>query len=456
MSEPIAGEIGVEALRRQVKGPVLQEGDGEVSAETSGQNLAAKHRPGVVVGAADQADVAAAVRFASERGLPVAVQVTGHGSSRDEGAVMITTRRLDEVTIDPANRRARVGAGARWRDVIDAAVPHGLATLSGSSSSVGVVGYTVGGGIGPLVRPYGYAADHVRSMDVVTADGELRPINAVEAPDLFWGMLGGKDNLGIVTAMEFDLMPVARLYGGGIYFSGDDAAAVLHAYQAWAPSLPERTTTSFTLLRLPDLEMVAEPLRGRLTVQLTIAHLGSAEQGERLLAPMRAVAPAIVDDAGDMPFAAVDSIHRDPPDPMPYWETGRFLHTLGAETVDALLAAAGPQSEIPLTLIGVRHIAGAADCGGDNCVGGRGAPWLFEVIGGMPPPLREAVPLAGKAVADALAPWSTGLVPVNFVNPTLGDLAPGLAWNPEDRDRLLALKQRYDPANTFRCGYPLA
>jgi FAD/FMN-containing dehydrogenase len=440
-------------LRRTVRGPVMDPEDPAAVPELSGYNLAAEHHPVAVVGATDAADVAATVRFAADRGLPVAVQATGHGTCVDEGAVLISTRRLDEVSVYPDQRRARVGSGARWRDVITAAAPHGLATLNGSSSDSGVVGYTLGGGSGPLVRTFGFAADHVRSLDVVTADGRLRRVAPDQQPDLFAGLLGSKGNLGVVTAMEFDLLPLPTLYGGLLVAPAEDAADLLHAYCDWAPGLPEQTTTSIGLLRLPALDIVPEPLRDRLTVHLRVAHVGPAEEGERLLAPVRAVTTPVMDAVAEMPFSAIDSIYQDPPVPLPFWETGTHLAEFGHDAADALLEVAGPGRDVPLAIVAVRHVAGAAQRNLGNCVGGRSAPWVVEAIGLMPPPLRDVVPGAGRAVLQALAPWSTGVVPVNFISPDLDPPAPGLAWELEIRDRLRELKARYDPHGMFRSGY---
>ncbi|MDN5751387.1 MAG: FAD-binding oxidoreductase, partial [Pseudonocardia sp.] len=306
-------------------------------------------RPAVVVGATCAADVAETVRWAVSRGRAVTVQSTGHGLQADlAGSVLVTTRRMSAVSIDPVARTVRVGAGVRWAQVIEAATPYGLAPLNGSSSQVGVIGYTLGGGLGPMARRYGFAADHVRRAQLVTADGRIREVDAATDPELFWALRGGKGNFGIVTELEFELMPVAALYGGGIFFPGAAAAEVLHAFRAWVETLPEEAGTSVALLRLPPLPELPEPLRGQFVVHLRFAHLGPADEGAALLAPMRAVAPAVMDLVADMPYAAVDSIHMDPVDPMPIWERGATLRELPAAAVEELLAAAGPGVEVPL------------------------------------------------------------------------------------------------------------
>ena len=201
-----------ERLARQVAGAVFDGGDPAAAAETAGFNTAVTHRPAVVVAASSAEDVAAAVRCANDEGLPVAVQATGHGAATPaDGTVFVSTKRMQGVEVDPVAQVARVEAGVRWRTVIDAAAPHGLAPLSGSSSGVGVVGYTLGGGMGHLARRHGFAADHVRSVELVTAGGAIRTVTAKNDPELFWAIRGGQGSFGIVSALEFDLFPVPRV-----------------------------------------------------------------------------------------------------------------------------------------------------------------------------------------------------------------------------------------------------
>ncbi|MGY1741912.1 MULTISPECIES: FAD-binding oxidoreductase [unclassified Blastococcus] len=447
--------LPVAELELAVAGPVLLAGDPGLADEVAPFTTTHIPTPAVVVGATCAADVAAAVRFAAARGLSVAVQATGHGlTSALSGAVLVTTSRMGEVTVDPVARTARVGAGVRWRQVIDAAAPHGLAPLSGSSSHVGAVGYTLGGGLGPLARRYGFAADHVRSAEIVTGDGEVRTVDGDSDPELFWALRGGKGSFGIVTALEIDLVPVARLYGGGVFFPGAAARDLLHAYRAWAPTLPEETTTSIAVLRMPPDPRLPEPLRGQTVVHLRVAHLGGAEEGAALLAPMRAVAPALVDGVGEMPFAAVDAIHMDPTEPMPTHDRGTLLRELTADTVEALLAAAGPEVEVPLVMVELRQLGGAVarPPARPNAVAGRDAAFSCWVLGPMFPPVAGIVPGVVDAVAGALAPWSTGRSLLNFAGSVTAAQVGGL-WDDADRQRLLAVKRRVDPAGLFTHGH---
>ncbi|MER7504785.1 FAD-binding oxidoreductase [Nonomuraea pusilla] len=448
----------LDALRGEVAGAVLAPGEAGFEEEAAGFNLAVRHRPALIVAASRAEDVAAAVRYARAHGLPVAVQATGHGAVQAaDGALLVSTRAMRDVRVDPAGRTATVAAGCAWSDVIAAAAPYGLAPLCGSATGVGVVGFTLGGGIGPISRTFGFAADHVRRITVVTGDGVTRTVDAATEPDLFWALRGGKGGFGVVTSITVDLLPLTQLYAGGLYYAAEDAAPVLHAYREWAATLPESVTTSVAMLRLPPLPELPPQLRGRFTVHLRFAHVGAAQEGEALLAPMRAVAEPVLDAVGTIPYAAVDSIHRDPVDPLPVTaEHGMLLRDLTAETVDALLAAAGPQAQVPLAMVELRQLGGALarEPKEPNAVGGRDGAFSLLVLGAPVPELMEtAVPAAVRAVADAAAPWWTGGALLNFQG---GELAPqrvARAWPEETLARLARLRDVYDPADLFRFGH---
>jgi FAD/FMN-containing dehydrogenase len=442
----------------QVSGPVYFPGDPGFAAEIAAWNLATVHQPVVAVGATSSADVAAAVRWAGAIGLPVAVQATGHGAvTAAVDGVLITTRRMAEVAVDSVRRTARVGAGATFAQVVEAAAPYGLAPLCGSSSHVGVVGYTLAGGLGLLARRYGYAADHVRTLRMVTADGRILDVDAMREPELFWAVRGGQGNFGVVTSLEIELVPVTTVYAGGIYFPGAAAAELLHAYRSWTATLPEETTTSIAILRLPPLPQIPEPLRGQVVVHLRFVHLGGADEGARLLAPMRAVAPAIVDQVADLPFTSSDAIYQDPTDPKPGWQRAVLLTELNAQVVDRILAVAGPQAELPLAVVELRQLGGALSRPAEpaNAVPGRGAAFVLNVLGVMLPGLEEVVPASGAAVIEAAEPFTTPGVLLSYAGrATPEQLRAG--WAAPERDRLMRVKAAYDPANMFRCGAAIA
>ncbi|MFI6290488.1 FAD-binding oxidoreductase [Nonomuraea sp. NPDC050790] len=299
-----------------VNGPVLLPGQDGFDEERTGFNLAVRHSPDVIVGATRAEDVAAAVEFARGRGWPVAVQSTGHGFSRPlDGGMLISTRRMTGVRVDPRAGTAWVEAGVRFEQVIGEAAPYGLAPLSGSAPHVGVVSYTLGGGLPLLGRSHGWAADRVRAMDVVTADGRLRHVTPDGEPDLYRALLGGRDNFGIVAGMEFDLVPVSRLYGGGLFFDAEQVPGLLEAYVEWTAALPGQMNSSVALIPFPDDPSLPEPMRGRHVYHVRIAFTGSLEEGERLVQPLRLIGPRLLETPADLPYSRSSSIHDDRPSP---------------------------------------------------------------------------------------------------------------------------------------------
>ncbi|GES31397.1 FAD-binding oxidoreductase [Streptomyces angustmyceticus] len=357
------GPAALAALMAQVRGPVLVPGDDGYDAERSGFQLARPHRPAVIAGAECAEDVVAAVRFARSQGLPVAVQATGHGlSAATDGGLLISTRRMAGVRVDAAAGTARVGAGAVWGQVVEAAAPHGLAPLNGSSPGVGVVSYTLGGGVGVLARTYGFAADRVRSVDLVTADARELRVTAERDPELFRALLGGGHGLGVVTAMEFGLVPVARLYGGQLVFGGEQTDEALAAYLHWTGTVPDELTSSLALIVYPDLPQLPAALRGRYLAQIRIAYTGSAEEGERLVAPLRAVGPRVSDDLREMPYAESHTIHRDPSDPHAYDGDNALLSGLDAAALQRVAALTGPAAPV-MCVVQLNHLGGAMATG---------------------------------------------------------------------------------------------
>jgi hypothetical protein len=454
---PAYSPADVDELRSLVHGPVYAAGDDGMAAEVATWNVAIQHTPAIAVGATCAADVAAAVSWATARGLGVAVQATGHGPIRNAaGSMMITTRRMQGLFIDPERRIARVEAGVKWIRLLEAAAEFGLAGLCGSSSDVGVVGYTLGGGMGPLGRKHGFSADHVTAVEIVTADGQLRRICADNEAELFWAVRGGKGNLGIVTALEIELMPVETLVAGGIFFAGADAPALLHAFREWAPTLPEEVSTSIAIMRMPPMEELPPPLRGQTVVHLRYAYAGDdLALGERLVEPMKAAGAILLGFIGPIRAVEMDSIHMDPVDPMPAWEKGMLLADLTDETVDTLLAAAGPQLDIPLIMVEIRLMGGALGrpAASPNAVAGREGAYSVYIIGPAVPELAQVVPAIGRGVLGALTPWKAPVTMINFLGDVTGPEEVAAAYPPGDFERLREVKRSVDPAGVFSFGH---
>ncbi|GIF00679.1 FAD-binding oxidoreductase [Paractinoplanes rishiriensis] len=438
----------LDTLRGRLTGAVALPGDDLYASLTSGFNLAVRPTPAVVVQALDAQDVAEAVRYAGAAGLAVAVQATGHGiADALDGALLVHTGRLDECVVHP-DGWARVGAGVRWQQVLDAAAPHGLAPLCGSAPAVGVVGYTTGGGLGPVARTYGWASDRVRAAELVTGDGVLRRVTAEDEPDLFWAVRGGKGAAGIVTALEFDLVEQPELYAGALYFDGADAAAVLQAWRLWCADLPATGTTSVALLQLPPLPGVPEPLAGRFTVAVRFGWTGTAGDGAAALAPMRAAALPLIDAVQTIPYPAIGMVHADPVDPLPAYEETDLLRELPAEAVDALLAVAGPEAGSPQVIVEVRQLGGALATAPDSALCHRDAAFTLITIG---VPMIEGVPQHAAAVRAAMGPWATGGALPNLAAGT-GAERLARSYDPETLARLAAVAERFDPLHVLRAG----
>lgn len=278
--------------------------------EVAGFQTALTHRPRVVVAAESPEGVVAAMRRAERHGLRVTVQATGHGARVSADGLLVSAKRMTGVRIDAGARTAWVDAGVRWAAVIEQAARHGLAPLVGSSPGVGAAGYTLGGGIGVLGRTFGYAADHVTALDMVTADGRLRHVTETTEPDLFWGVRGGRDLLGVVTGLEVALVPVPVVHAGGLYFDAVHVDEVLSAFRSLTAAAPETLTSSVGMVGLPPVAAVPEPLRGRHVLHVRLASTEPLDPA--LLESLRAAGPRLVERVGPVPAAEVGSIYGGP------------------------------------------------------------------------------------------------------------------------------------------------
>jgi FAD/FMN-containing dehydrogenase len=447
----------LETLRAGLRGTAHAPGEEGYDEASRAWNLAAHQQPALVVVAGGAADVMAAVRFARDAGMGVGVMATGHGVGVPcDGGVLINTSRMRGVRVDPVARTARVEAGALWTDLVHEAQPHGLAGLMGSTSHVGIVGYTMGGGFGWLGRKYGFNAASMLQADVVTADGELVRVSADENEDLFWGLGGGSGNFGIVTSLEFDLYPVGTLYGGDLIYPMEKAKEVLEVFARWSKNLPDEWTTGVAFLNVPPLPAVPEPLRGKSVIALRGCYCGeNPEDGEEFLRPVREeLGETIMDTFGPMPFAAMDAISMDPVDPMGARQHSEMLGELSPDAIETLVEVAGAGSGSPLILLELRQLGGALARTADHLstMGMGESRFIMNGIGpAFTPEMAEGVVAYLSHVADATRSFQTGDTYVNFME--LEGASPErvkAAYAPEDYERLVALKDRYDPTNVFR------
>lgn len=369
------------------------------------------------------AEVARVVRAAGRHGQRMTVGGAGHAAIPAVSAgVLLRTGGLGDVDLDVAARSARVGVGASWHDVIARTVPHGLAPLCGSAPHVDVGGYLLGGGLGPLGRTFGYSSDLVSSIEIVTADGETNEGSTTNEPDLFWALRGGKGGFGVVTAMTVGLLRTPTLYGGGEYYPGTDAPALLRAWRDLVTTdLPETISTSLAIARVPDLPQVPAPIRGRTVVNLRVAYVGSADDAERLLAPLRAVVGRpLLGGCRDLPYAELGTIHNDPTAPGTSIAGGILLDTFDPDTVATILDLAGPDVTTSVSSVEIRHLGGALARPADplDAVSGRNARVGLWVLGILPPGADADTTAQThdhiRHILDAVAPWSTSAVQINF------------------------------------------
>jgi FAD/FMN-containing dehydrogenase len=433
---------------------VLRPGEAGFDALRSGFNLAVEHRPELIVEATGPDDVVGAVQLAASAGRPVAVMNTGHGPSvAADGAVLIRTGGMRRVDVDPVRRTARIEAGAAWGEVIEAAAPHGLAPLNGSSPHVGAAGYTLGGGIGHLARRFGFAADHVRWIDVVTADGRLRHVTAASDPDLFWALRGAGANFGVVTAMEVDLFRVTLLLGGELGFGPEAAEQVLHTYVDWAQAVPETMASSLMLLAYPDDPALPEELRGRHVTHVRLADSGDDHaQARRWVEDLRRIGPRLVDTVRAMPYTDVGTIHHEPTDePVPAFDRNILLKSFDHDVADVLAKHAGPTAGAPF-LTELRAWGGALSRppAVPNAVAGRDAAFSLMAIADPSPGDRAR----RDELLQALRPWGTGGSVLNFAGVEDSSFeAVRRLYRPDDLARLQSLKATYDPHNVFRINF---
>jgi FAD/FMN-containing dehydrogenase len=448
-------------LRSSIGGRVITPGDPDYDGARQAWDLTVRQWPAAIVFARDAADIAEAIRFAGREGLAVAVQSTGHGVVRPANdSLLIRTSGIKEVHVDAAAQIAWVGAGAKWGMVLDKIQPFGLAPLLGSSPDVGVVGYTLGGGLGWLGRKYGLAADSVRFFEVVTADGRLLRASETENSDLFWGLRGGGGGLAVVTGMAINLYPVTTVYGGNLFYPMELAREVFVRYRDWIVSAPDELTSSVLIMNYPPIPAIPEFLRGKSFAMVRGCYCGPVEQGEALLQSWRAWRAPVVDDFKAMPFADVGTISNDPVDPVPGVSTGAWLRELSDEAIELLIrSGTGYGGPSPIGIAEVRHAGGAIGRvrPGSNAYGNRDATLLLQLLGMAPTPeAQRHVQQATGEVKQALAPWLTGGVYMNFLAGEESRQRVEDGYSPEAFHRLMALKAEYDPENRLRHGFNIS
>ncbi|MEV6284469.1 FAD-binding oxidoreductase [Kribbella sp. NPDC051770] len=414
------------------------------------------HRPARIFGATSAADIQEAVRYARDHGLRLAVQASGHGHTTPTDGVLLTTSGFAGVTVDPEQRSATIQAGATWQQVVAASTPYGLAPLSGSFPGVGAVSYTLGGGLGLMARKHGFAADHVRRIDVVTPDGELRSLSPTgpgsDSPDdaeLFWALRGGGGNFGIVTELEIDLFEVATVSGGSLYYDLATTPGVLETWREWTTTVPDEVTSAVGVLVLPDIPAVPEPLRGKHIAQLQLCILKDLETAEELIAPLRALGDPVMDTFADLPYADSARIFAEPEQPHGYRAQNALLADLDPTALATIPKLAGPEAPA-MCVIGIRHLGGALSREPEipNAVGHRAAQYALTVLS---PGDQDFTELH----RSILEPWTPIGRQLNF---SLGPLTAdevAEAYEPETLQRLKKLRAQLDPTGLLQPNHAL-
>jgi FAD/FMN-containing dehydrogenase len=419
-------------------------------------NLAVDQRPHEIAYPSDAREVAAIVRRAHDQGLRVTAQRAGHGAQPldwERPALLLRTDAMQGATIDAHGCTARVNAGVKWGDIIDDLSDRGLAALHGSARDISIAGYSLGGGLGWLGRKHGLQTNSVTAFELVTADGELVRADRDNEPDLFWALRGGGGNFGVVTALEFDLYPVAEMYAGALLYPFERGDEVLRAWCEVTENASEEITSVFKLLQLPDLPEIPDPLRGNSFAVVTAAVLGGAEDGAGFLEPLRRLGPAM-DTFAPVPLAALSYLAQDPEDPLPYTSSHHLLGELPGEAVDKLIEVGGAGSGSPLLMIEIRHLGGAlarAEPHHGAAAAMDGEYILFALGGVMSPDDAPVMTAAVDRVAEVMEPWRSGWYP-NFVERPF-DMSG--AFDAATWRRLQEVKARYDPDAIFRGNHEI-
>ena len=448
--------IDARALRVDVKGGIVAPEDRRWDEARQAWNLLADQRPALVVQPANADDVAATVRFAAAAGLRVAPQCFGHAAVRLGelgGAILLRTSGMTDVSIDAEQRTATVSAGAAWRDVIGPAAEHGLVGLHGMSAGVGVFGYALGGGIGWLSRLHGLASTHIKSLEVVTADGESRHVDADSEPELFWALRGGGGGPAVATSMEIALFELREAFAGTLMWPIQTAREIVHAYREWTLTAPDEVTSTIRLLRFPPLPEIPDPLRGRELVAITLAFTGSEAEGNELVAPLRALGRPHLDTLATIPARGLGEIAGDPQDPVPAIGNGLLLEQFTGETADAYLELGGPDAQTPFVSLEIRHLGGALnrsapDPGAAGPVTGEALVFATGVPVGSDP---AALDNAHDALQDRMAPWIGERRSLLTFDERGGSLRS--AFTAPVADRLAAVTRSHDPDGLFLAGH---
>ncbi len=445
--------MSLEALRERVQGTVVVPGDHTYDEARRVYNAMIDRRPAVVVQCRNAGDIAAAVHYARENQLDLAIRGGGHsvpGFGTVDDGVVADLSGMRTVTVDPAKQSARAEGGATWADFNEATHEFGLATTNGVISTTGVGGLTLGGGIGYLSRGFGLSCDNLIGAEVITADGQLVTANENENADLFWALRGGSGNFGVAAALEFRLHPVSEIYGGPMFFELKDGPAILSFYRDFIADAPEQFGGFPAFQIAPPLPFIPEDRHGEPFVAFVACWAGPLDEGERIIGKIKDVAPVVAEHVGPMPYPALNSAFDAlvPSGLQHYWKAN-FVGELTDEAITAHMIH-GPKVPVVNSTVHIYPINGAVQrvASDATAFGHRDANFATVIAGMWPDPAdNEANIRWVREYSDATAPLSDEGGYVNFM---AGDDQGRVRANyGANYDRLVAVKRAYDPDNLF-------
>lgn len=445
--------MSVDKLDDLLRGRVIRRDDTEYQEACKLYNGMIHKHPELIACCANVRDVMTAVDYGRDSGLTVAVRGGGHsgpGLGLCDDGLVIDLSEMHGVRVDPEARTVRVEGGARWIDVDHATHAFGLATVSGIIADTGVAGLTLGGGHGYLTRKYGLTVDNLLSADVVLADGRMVTASEEKNEDLFWGLRGGGGNFGVVTSFEFRLHPVSVVHAGPTFYSIEKADEVLRWYRDFLPNAPEDLYGFFAFMAVPPVPHFPKELHGQIVCAVQWCYCGDPERADDMLRPALAFGPPIFQHVGPMPYPALQSMFDPlyPPGLQWYWK-GDFVKEIPDEAVRAHVEH-GSKLPTHFSTMHLYPIDGAVHRVGknDTAFSFRDANWSQVIVGVSDDPSENGtITQWARNYFDALHPYSSGGAYVNFMMEE-GDERVRATYR-ENYDRLVRIKQKYDPENLF-------
>jgi FAD/FMN-containing dehydrogenase len=442
----------LEVLRSRLAGELITAADDRYDALRHAQEITVDRRPLALVRAADEQDVAEAVRFARDHGHPLAVRSGGHSLARlsmIDDAIVVDLSAMKRVSINPEARTARVQAGATSGDLAGPARDFGLALSTGDTSTVGMGGLTTGGGIGFMARKYGLAIDNLLSARVVTADGDIVTASAGEHPDLFWAIRGGGGNFGVVTEFEYRLAPVSQVLGGELMLPA--SRDVIRGYLAYTASAPDDLTTIANLMHAPPAPHVPSERVGELVLSILVCWTGSVEDGERALAPLRALATPVADAVSPIPYPRIYSFTAHQEVRHGWSIRSMFADELSDAALDAALETM-ERATSPYSLVQFRGLGGAVRgvTSEETAFAHRDRRYFVAIIGVWLDPAEDAAVHQAwvRSLWQQIRHEGSGVY-VNFLE-NEGEDRVRDAYPAATFARLAEIKRRYDPTNLFK------